>query len=237
MLPKLDVPMFEVILPSTEKKLTVRPFTVKEEKLLLMAANSKDPNDIITATKQVVNNCIVDKNINIDTLPFFDIDYLFITLRAKSVGEVVDMNFTCNQMVDGKLCGGIFPVQLDITKATIINRNIEKKRPLSAKVGAMMKYPTYATLKRITSKPDLDIKLKTIVASIDYLYDDTKIYPVKDMKPGELEGFVDNLTQSQLEVLEEWVDKFPSFFIETKTKCPKCGFEHDIKYSDFESFF
>ena len=106
MLPKIDVPTYTLKLPSSEQELTVRPFLVKEEKLLLMAVKSDDPQEIIRTTKQVINNCIISPEINVDTLPFFDIDYLFIALRAKSIGETIELNFICQNKVEDTKCGG-----------------------------------------------------------------------------------------------------------------------------------
>ena len=122
MLPKIDVPIYNVKLPSTGQELSVRPFLVKEEKMLLMAVKSDDAQEIIRTTKQVINNCIVSPEIDVDTLPFFDIDYLFIALRAKSVGESIDVNFICQSEVDGDKCGGKLKQRTDDTPRAIKQR-------------------------------------------------------------------------------------------------------------------
>ena len=132
-LPKLDVPLYQIKIPSTGKEITIRPFLVKEEKLLLIAAQSKDQAEIINTTKQIINNCIVDGDVNVETLPFFDIDYIFIALRAKSVGESIDINFTCNNVIeDGEACGSRFTAKIDITNCEIVkNENIKQEITLS----------------------------------------------------------------------------------------------------------
>ena len=110
-LPKIDVPTYDVTLPSSGKEIRIRPFLVKEEKLLLMAVESKDSENIIKTTKQVINNCIVSGDIDLDKIPFFDVDYLFIALRAKSIGEKIEVNYRCNNNVGGQPCNGVFNVE------------------------------------------------------------------------------------------------------------------------------
>lgn len=236
-LPKIDVPILELPLPSSSKTVRVRPFTVKEEKLLLQAAQSKDTQEIINTTKQVINNCMID-DVKVNDLPFFDIDYLFIALRAKSIGEVIEMNYSCNAFVNGEKCGGVFPVQLDISKATIMkNEEVEQKIMLSGDVGVMMKYPSYDAMKTVLSDTAYDRRIRLIYNSIDYIFDKEQVYSSKDMDKEKIVAFVDDLTQSNLSKLEAWVDNLPYFEIKTEALCPKCGFTHNIRYKDFSSFF
>ena len=130
MLPKIDVPLYDIEIPSSKEKIKVRPFNVKEEKLLLMAMESKDVNEIVNTVKQVINNCIINGEVNIDKLPFFDIDFLFIFLRAKSIGESVEVNLTCNNEVDGKECGNRFPGVMNISNCEIV-----KPEKISEEIG------------------------------------------------------------------------------------------------------
>jgi len=123
MLPIIDVPTYTIRLPSNGQELTIRPFLVKEEKLLLMAVKSDDAQEIVRTTKQIINNCIISPQINVDTLPFFDIDYLFIALRAKSIGETIDVNFICQNIVNEERCGGKFAVGIDISKVEVENND------------------------------------------------------------------------------------------------------------------
>ena len=126
MLPKIDLPTYDLKLPSNGKEVTFRPFLVKEEKLLLMAAKSNDANEIIKTTKQVINNCIIEpSDLNVDTLPFFDVDCLFIAMRAKSVGESIKVNFVCQNSVENAKCGGKFEIAIDISNVFIKLKNTE----------------------------------------------------------------------------------------------------------------
>lgn len=239
MLPKIDVPIYDLKLPSNGKEIKARPFLVKEEKLLLMAVSSKDAQEIIKTTKQVVNNCILDSDINIDTLPFFDMDYLFIALRAKSIGESIEVTFICQNKTDNDICDGKFPVNIDIT-----NVEVEKDESISSDIKFnddlifKMKYPSYSVIKMLKEKDDgLENKIKIIIASIDRIFTNGQYYSTKDFSTEELQNFIEGLTQEQFNKLSEFVNNFPSFHVKGKGKCTKCGKEHNVRYKDFVRFF
>jgi hypothetical protein len=241
-LPKIDVPVFEVKLPSDDRIIQCRPFLVKEEKILLLASESRDLGEIVQATLQVIMNCLVDaghEGINIDRRPFFDIEYLFLVLRAKSVSENIDINYSCNNMVDDEPCNHIFEVKMDILNTRLRKTDgISEKIELSSTTGVKMKYPSYIDAKRsLESENDLDRKVGLIARSIDYIYEGETIYSRKDMTEEELGNFIDNLTSEQFEKMEEWVNNLPWLEIEEKRVCEKCKFEHTIRYDDFDSFF
>jgi hypothetical protein len=239
MLPTIDVPTYEIKIPSTGKPVTVRPFLVKEEKLLLMALQSNDDQEIINTTKQVIRNCIIDGDIDVEKLPFFDVDYLFIALRAKSVGESIDIKFTCNNTVGGSKCGNIFPAKIDISNSKVVkDDSISNDVVLSGALRIKMKYPSYSAMKTILDDDAvLNKKIKIVVSSIEYIQDKDKIYSTKDVSKEELTSFVENLTQDQFRKLEHFVDNFPSFVVTTEASCDKCGYNHRLEYRDFSSFF
>jgi hypothetical protein len=239
MLPKIDTPIYDVKIPSTGQEIKIRPFLVKEEKLLLMAVKSNDPQEIINTTKQVINNCLIDSDINVDALPFFDIDYLFIALRAKSIGEKIEVNFICQNMVDDSKCGGKFKAEIDISNVEVVNND---KSRLDIKFNDnlifKLKYPTYSIMKLIDGKEDvIENKIKIISASIDRIFSKGQYYSSKDFTPEELRDFLENLTQQQFEKLDEFITDFPTFYATGNGKCPKCGKEHSVRYKDFVNFF
>lgn len=247
-LPKLTTPIYQVILPSNGQTIRIRPFVVKEEKLLLMAAQSNDVNEIIDTTLQVVDNCLVDNDIKggAKSLPFFDIDYLFIAMRAKSIGEVINMNFTCNNIVTNdtitppvsQKCNAVMPVELNISKPHIIKKEMQDKIWITPEVGIKMTYPNYSSMKKLMSlEDDLTRRMQAYMISIDYLFDKDKVYPITEISKEELTDFFDRMTKEQTNKLDEWVENFPSFEIHKEQVCPKCGFNHTIKYKDFTSFF
>jgi hypothetical protein len=238
-LPVLELPTYQLKLPSNGKDVTVRPFTVKEEKLLLMALQSNDEKEIIRTTKQVINNCLVNSDIKVDLLPFFDVDYLFIALRGKSVGETVDVSFKCNNLVEGKICENVFDAKIDIANVKMIKDDtIDSKIKVSPTVLVKMRYPNYQDMKLILdSDTELNKKIHMIVASVDYIQEKEKVYTQKDMTRKEIYDFVEGLTQDQFKKLEIFVDNLPTFVVTAKAKCSKCGFEHNLEYNDFASFF
>lgn len=237
-LPKIDLPIYELSIPSTGQTINVRPFTVKEEKLLLIALETNEIDDIIKTTKQIINNCILTEGVNIDKLPFFDVDYIFIFLRAKSIGETVEVQLTCNNVLEnGQTCGNVFEADMDIAKCDIVtDESISSDIKLTADQGVKLKYPGYATMKRLEQN-EVDAKTNIIVNSIDYIYDKKGQYSWKDYSKDELKEFVEGLTEANYKKLEEFVDNFPTFMVRLQSKCTKCGFEHDVRYSDFYDFF
>ena len=206
--------------------------------MLMMAAESKDPLDMINTTRQIINNCLVDNDLDVNKLPFFDIDYLLVVLRAKSVSENIDINFQCNNIVEGEVCGHVFPVTLDILKSELTSdMDLSEKIELGNGLGAKMKFPSYADVKMITGAEDIDQKIKLIQKCVDYLFDANKIYPSKDMDDAAFAEFAGNLMQAQFEKLEFWVDNLPYFVVLAEKKCEKCGFDHKIRYKNFNNFF
>lgn len=238
-LPQLSVPTYTVKLPSDGKEIRVRPFLVKEEKLLLMAAQSKDTNEIIQATKQIINNCLIDNDVKVEELPFFDVDYLFVALRAKSVSETIEMNFVCNNVVEQEKCGHIFPVVLDISNSEIVkNADLKEKIDFGNMTGVKMKYPKYSEMKKIFSdESNIDRIMRLIYNSVEFIYDKDTVYNMRDYSKEDFDKWIEGLTKAQFEKLEEWVLNLPSFQVSAKQNCAKCGFEHNIKYKDFDSFF
>lgn len=238
-LPVVDVPIYELKLPSSGKEIRVRPFLVKEEKILLIAAESNDVDEIIKTTKQVINNCLIDKDVDIDKLPFFDVDYLFIALRAKSISETIEMRFTCNAVNnEGEPCRTMFDTEIDISKAEVFKNDIPNTFSLDKGTSVKMKYPSYSIMKTLNENDNaLENKIKVIASCIDQIVQRDKVYTSKDYTPKDLQAFVEGLTEENYKKLEIFVDNFPYFAVEVQKKCPKCGYLHDIRYTDFASFF
>jgi hypothetical protein len=238
-LPKIDVPIYDLKIPSTGQIIQVRPFTVAEEKLLMMAAESKDMEEIVKRVMQVLHNCIIAGEVNLNKLPFFDIDFMFIFLRAKSVGESVDLKLICNNEVKDKKCGNPILAELNISKTEIYkDENITNDITLEKDKGVVMKYPNYDIIKRLDDeKNPIDKKTNIIINSIDYIYDKKQRYYSKDFTKQELKKFVEELTQENYNKLEHFTENFPSFYNRLEVTCNKCGFHHDVRYTDFEPFF
>lgn len=237
-LPKIELPIYDLTIPSTEKVIQIRPFKVKEEKLLLIAAESNDPDEMINATKQVVNNCVVSEKFDIEKLPYFDVDYIFIALRAKSVGDKIEMKYTCNAVnEEGKTCGGSFDAEFDISNVHVVTNGETLKIDLG-NITMKMKYPNYTVMKAISDKDSvIDRKIKLIAACVDVVTQGDKVYTRKDFTEKEMVNFIENLTESQYKKLEVFVDNLPYFIVKLEKDCPKCGFHHVMEYNDLTDFF
>jgi hypothetical protein len=240
-LPTLQLPTYELKIPSSGKEIRVRPFLVKEEKVLLMAAESRDEQEIISATKSIIKNCIIDGDVNVDTLPFFDIDFLFIALRAKSIGENIEMKFKCNNVLEDAetVCNHTFFTEIDIANATIDkDDSISNDIKLVNNVSIRMKYPTYAIMKQIESSDSaIDRQIKIIINSIDYIIEGDKVSSSKDFSKEELINFVENLTEEHFSKLRNYIENFPTFSVKLEAECTNCKFLHKLDYKDFNSFF
>ena len=239
-LPELMLPIYELTIPSSGKEIKVRPFLVKEEKILLMAAESNDDQEIINTTIQIIKNCIIEGDVVIEKLPFFDIDYLFIALRAKSIGETVDMSFVCNNMIENVgMCGHKFQAPIDIANVTISkDDSISHDVKLSSTVSLKLKYPTYSVMRMIKDDDDIiERKIKIILNCIDYIVDKDKVLSAKDYSKEELRTFIENMTEEQFNKMDSFITNFPSFYVGLEKECDGCGFLHKIEYRDFNSFF
>jgi len=241
MLPKLDVPMYSVKLISTGKPIRFRPFLVKEQKLFMMAAESEDQKETLSTIRQVLKNCILD-DVDVDSLPAFDLEYLFMNLRARSVEEVVNLRYKCNNVVkennEEKKCTGV--VEFDVNLLEIHptqNPKHTNKIQLSDKLGIVFKYPTFEMMERYEKMNENEMMLRILVDCIDYIYDAESVYYAKDTPIKELEEFVDNLQQKDLEKFKDFFDTMPELKKEVHFKCPKCQYEEDMTIRGMQNFF
>ena len=242
MLPKLDVPIYSVNLLSTGKEVRIRPFLVKEQKLFLMAAESEDSKETISTIKQVLKNCVLD-DVDIDSLPTFDLEYLFMNLRARSVEEVVNLKYKCNNTVkndkgEDVVCNG--SVEFDVNLLDIQpTKHTEhtNKFMLNDKIGICLKYPTFEMVQKYEQMDENDIMVNILVDCIDFLYDDNQIYYAKDSSRKELEEFVDSMQQKDLEKMREFFDTMPEIKKDIHFHCPKCGYEEDMVVKGLQNFF
>ena len=243
MLPKIDVPIYNVKLLSTGKSLRFRPFTVKEEKLFLMANEGEDLTTVVDTIKQILNNCILDE-FDIDSLPLFDIEHLFLNIRARSIGEVVNLKYKCNNDVldeetkEEKKCNNV--VQIDLNVLDIHPEKQEghtNKIQITEKLGIVMKYPNFETLKKFKDVSEADSIIKMAVNCIDYVYDADKIYYAKDSQEEDLIEFIESMQSKDLEKIKNFFDTMPKIRKDVDFKCNKCGHEEKIEVEGIQNFF
>lgn len=238
-LPKLEVPTYELELPLSGKKIKYRPFLVKEQKNLMMAMESGDAETIQYNVREILNVCTLTPGIDIDDLPILDIEYYFINLRAKSVGEVVESKYRCNNDLGDKECGNIMEAKIDLT--TIKPEWEEKVDPeiqLNEKIVVKLRYPRFGIIKDSVNMDNItDVTFNMIASSIEYIYDGEQFYYAKETTKEELLQFIEQLSQSQFEKIENFFSNLPKMKKKIGMTCSKCGFIHNMEVEGLENFF
>jgi len=242
MLPKIDVPLYEITLPLLQKKVKIRPFLVKEEKILLMAMESDDEKSILLAIKQIVTNCCVE-NINVDDLPILDLEYMFLQLRARSIGEIIDLQYKCNNDVkdeegNEKKCNNIIKLSFNALEVEPEkNENHSQKIQLTPKLGVVMKYPDFKIMEKMEVQSETEAIQKMVTNCIDYIFDEETLYYAKDASESELVDFVDSLTRDQFQKIQDFFDTIPKMKKTLNFKCNKCGYQEEVVLEGVQSFF
>lgn len=229
-LPKIQTPMFFIKIPSSQKEFKFRPFLVKEEKLLLMAQQSDDAEEILALT-QIINNCCLD-NIDVESLTTFDIEYIFLKLRARSVNNIVHLRYRDTE--DDK----IYEFDLNLDEIQVVfNENHSNKIQINDEVGIILKYPSITVGEKIANvTSENDILNKILISCIDVIYDKQKVYPAKDSTEQELIEFIENLDTKSFKKIEEFFTTMPKLYHEIKYQ-NSVGNERTIKLSTLKDFF
>jgi hypothetical protein len=238
-LPKLDVPTYEVVLPVSKKKIKYRPFLVKEQRNLLMAMEASEANTIQQAVKDILYNCTLTEGIDIDKLPIIDVEFYFINLRAKSVGEVVESKYKCNNEVDGKVCGNIMEKDINLMNVKVTqDKEVSDEIQLDAKITIKLKYPEFSIVENSLQYDDInEVTFNMVSQSIEYIYDGEQFYYAAEAQPGEMLSFVEGMNQEQFAKIEEFFNNLPKLKETLEMDCSKCGFHHKIDVEGLESFF
>jgi DNA-directed RNA polymerase subunit M/transcription elongation factor TFIIS len=239
MLPKIDIPIYETKLISSGEVIRFRPFLVKEQKLFLMAGESDDPKETVKTIKQVLRNCVLD-DIDIENMATFDIEYLFLQLRARSVGEIANLRFTCNNNIsETEKCGNAVKIDVNVLEINPEkNKDHSNKIQITDKVGVVLKYPTFNSLDISNLDTDnIEQILEIIVSCIDYVYDADSVYYAKDTPKQELVEFIENLKQADLEKISVFFNTLPKIKKDVDFNCEKCGYHEVLTLEGIQSFF
>ena len=238
-LPVQNTPTYTLEVPSTKETLKYRPFLVKEQKNLLMAMESGETESIEKNIKQVLSNCTITEGVNIDKLPVLDVEYYFLQLRARSVGEVVENKYRCDNTVDEKVCGNIMETSLNILDIGITGlKEGDDVIQLTEKISIKLKYPEFSVLKSISNMTnEVDIAFNMIADSIEYVYSGEQMYYAKETSREELMEFLESLNQQQFSKIEDFFTNLPTLEKKIEMKCSRCGFEHKFDVEGLESFF
>jgi len=238
-LPKLDVPTYEIELPVSKTKVKFRPFLVKEQRNLLMALESNESSAIQQNVKDILYNCTLTEGINIESLPIIDVEYYFINLRAKSVGEVIESKYKCNNMVDDKECGNIMETEVNLQNIAVdMNGEVSPEIKLTPQITIKLKYPEFGIVQDSLKLDSIAATTFNMIAqSIEYIYDGEQFYYSKDATQKEMLEFVEGMNQEQFSKVENFFNNLPKLKKDVEVDCSKCGFHHKIEIEGLENFF
>tara|TARA_R100000773_G_C4212300_1_gene111568 strand:+ start:563 stop:1288 length:726 start_codon:yes stop_codon:yes gene_type:complete len=238
-LPKINTPTFDLVLPSNGKKIKYRPFLVREEKILVMAMESDDMKQITSAIIDILNNCILTKTIKVEKLSTFDIEYLFLNVRSKSVGETVEVNVTCPD--DGET-----QVQMEIDIDSIKvkkDKNHTNIVKLDDNLSMKLKYPSMNEFiennfdASDTSRSEVSQSLDMIISCIDMIYNEEESWSANDSTKKELSEFIEQLNTKQFKDVEKFFTTMPKLSHIVKVKNPNTKVESEVVLEGLASFF
>jgi len=236
-LPKISTPTYELELPSTGQTIQYRPFLVKEEKLLLIALESEDTKQITTAIKTVIKNCIQTKNIKVESLPTFDIEFLFLNIRGKSVGEEIEVNLICPDDEETTVSVNILLDDIKIQK----NDEHDKRIKLDETLVMEMKYPSLEQFIKnnfdFASNNTMEQSFDLVASCIDKIYNEEEVWSASDVTKKELLEFLEQMNSSQFKEIEKFFETMPKLSHKVKVKNPNTGVESDVLLEGLSSFF
>ena len=236
-LPKIATPTYELVIPSSKKKIKYRPFLVKEEKILILAMESEDTNQIANAVKNVISSCILSRGIKVEKLSTFDIEYLFLNIRGKSVGEQIEVMVTCP---DDKKTKVPTSINIDSIKVQIDDKH-SKDIVLDDQYTLRMKYPSLSEfIKNNFANIDdinVDDTFELIASCIEQVYSEEESFAASDCTKKELSQFLEQLNSSQFKMIETFFDTMPKLSHTVKVINPNTGVENEIILEGLQSFF
>ena len=240
-LPKINTPTYDLTLPSTGKKIKYRPFLVREEKILIMALETEDIAQITNAVIEILDECILTKGVSVTKLATFDIEYLFLNVRSKSVGETVEVNVTCP---DDEKTSVQMEINIDSIKVQKVrgHKNIIK---LDDQYSMKLKYPSMTEFVESNFESgndggegsDIDKSLSMITSCIEMIYDNEESWDASDSSQQELEEFIEQLNSKQFKSIEKFFETMPKLSHKVKVTNPKTGVESQVVLEGLASFF
>jgi len=238
-LPKIATPSYELELPSTEQTITYRPFLVKEEKLLVIALESEDTKQITNAIKAVIRACVLTKGVKVETLPTFDIEYLFLNIRGKSVGEDLDVKLICPDDNETEVDVSISLDEIKVQKPKGHSNQIKLDNNLLME----LKYPSLNEFIKNnfdpndTSKNPMDQSFDLIGSCINKIYNEDEVWVAADCSKKEINDFLDSMNSNQFKEVKKFFETMPKLSHTVKVKNPKTKVESDVVLEGLASFF
>ena len=236
-LPKVTAPTYELVLPSSGRKCRYRPFLVKEEKLLIIAMESEDTKQITTAVQQVLKNCILTRGIKVEKLATFDIEYLFLNIRGKSVGEEVEVMITCPDDEETEV-----PVVINLDDIKVVTDDSHTPTiKVDENLSVKMKYPSMDEFIKnnfdLGEEMDIDQTFELIASCVEQVYNEEESWNASDCTKKELVDFIDQLGTKQFKEVENFFATMPKLSHTLKVTNPKTKVENDIVLEGLQSFF
>ncbi len=212
MLPKIQTAVFKTTIPSLNREILMRPFLVKEEKILLMAKQSGEKDQIFLAIKQVIQNCIVDDSLDISKLPYYDIEYLFIQLRINSIGDFIEIEVTDPESQER------VKATVDLNDVQVISKDVSNKILLNETTALIMKYPTLDEISKVTEENDVQAFFDTLKYCINSVFHEDQTYEFFGYSDQEKTDFIDSLTVKNIEQSKDFISAMPSVEVQAKWK-------------------
>ena len=236
-LPRIAAPTYELELPSSGKTIQYRPFLVKEEKVLVIALESEDTKQITTAIKNVIKNCVVTKGLKVESLPTFDIEYLFLNIRGKSVGEELEVNIICPDDEETQV-----PVTIDLDDIKVQkDEDHTNKVKLDDTLMMEMKYPSLDQFIKnnfdFKEQNAMDQSFELIASCIDKIYSEEEVWATEDCTKKELNEFLESMNSSQFKDIEKFFETMPKLAHKLKVTNPKTKVESEVVLEGLASFF
>jgi hypothetical protein len=236
-LPKISTPTYELEIPSLKKTIKYRPFLVKEEKILIIAMESEDPKQIAEAVKNVISNCIISRGIKVEQLATFDIEYLFLNIRGKSVGESVDILITCPD--DGTTQ---VPMSINLDDIQVeFDKEHSRDIKLDDNLTLRMRYPSMQEFVKsnfvVGEEISVDDTFDMIISCIEQIYSEEESWAASDSTKKELKEFLEQLTSQQFKDIEKFFETMPKLSHTIKVKNPNTEVESEVVLEGLTSFF
>jgi len=243
-LPKIKTPTFELNLPSTGMSVPYRPFLVKEQKILLMALESEDQTEMLRSIKQIINNCVLQE-MDVDSLPMFDLEYMFLKLRAKSVGEVsnLQLGHPTGMNSEGEECEYKTDYELDLMSVEVVKEEGHTNKIIldeESGVGIVLKYPTLNLANEIQDAADrsqIEVITDMVVTCVDVIFDNEEVYPASESTHDEIADFLNDLSQEQFEKITDFFSTMPKLKQDITWTCVGCGKEETVELEGMANFF
>ena len=238
-LPKIATPSYELELPSTGKTIQYRPFLVKEEKLLVIALESEDTKQITNAIKAVIRSCVLTKGIKVETLPTFDIEYLFLNIRGKSVGEDIDVKLTCpdDNETEVSVNVNLDDIQVDKPEGHSNRIKLDKNLMMELKYPSLNEFIKNNFDPNDATKNPMEQSFELIGSCISKIYNEDEVWVAADCSKKEITEFLDSMNSSQFKEIENFFDTMPKLSHTIKVTNPKTKVESDVVLEGLASFF